>query len=165
MSARNTCVGLPPARRALLLERAMLRTSKDEDGCWRWTGILTGPGYGQFAIAHATLAIAHRAVYELLVGPIPDGLELDHACRVRNCVNPDHLEPVSRQENLRRSRRTHCKYGHEFTAENTYMQPKGKQCKTCGRIAARVKYREKHGIPQDAPVRGASDDGGQRGRG
>ena len=85
---------------------------------------------------------AHRVVYEILVGPIPVGLELDHLCRNRACVNPDHLEPVTTRTNLLRgyspwacrARQTHCKRGHEFTPENTYGTGDGRRyCRTCRR--------------------------------
>src|ERR1019366_4519713 len=69
-------------------------------GCWLWTGGLNRGGYGQFMTPPCT--VAHRVAYELFVGPIPEGLQLDHLCRVRSCVNPQHLEPVSQQENIRR---------------------------------------------------------------
>ena len=71
--------------------------------CWEYTAGLDRYGYGQFALTKKTKRSAHRYAYTLLVGPIPDGLDLDHLCRVRHCVNPDHLEPVTRAENLRRS--------------------------------------------------------------
>lgn len=83
---------------------------------------------------------AHRVVYEQVVGPIPDGLVLDHLCRVRCCCNPDHLEPVTHIENIMRGAgtgaanavKTHCKNGHEFTVENTYERPTGgRACRTC----------------------------------
>ncbi len=73
------------------------------DGCWHWTGSRVHNGYGLFWIGGSNVR-AHRAMYELMVGPIPAGLDLDHLCRVRHCVNPEHLEPVTRAENLRRAR-------------------------------------------------------------
>ena len=93
--------------------------------CWLWTGRLHD-GYGYISVGPRQRR-AHRLVYELLVGPVPPDLDLDHLCRIRRCVNPDHLEPVTRRENLRRSpliyRRpagTHCRNGHQRTPENAY---------------------------------------------
>lgn len=114
---------------------------KKTDTCWLWTG--TKPdGYGRFYYDGAKRP-AHRFAYELLVGPIPAGLEIDHLCRNHGCVNPDHLEPVTHAENLRRGktrawwneRKTHCKHGHPFTPENTYTYPgrKKRGCRTCTR--------------------------------
>lgn len=104
-------------------------------GCWEWIGAKGADGYGKFAIEG--FISAHRAAYTLLVGPIPDGLEIDHLCRNRACVNPDHLEPVSRSENIRRgvAGRTHCRRGHAFTPENTRLGPDGRRCRACQRAA------------------------------
>jgi len=79
-----------------------------EDGCWEWMGSRIKGGYGHFGVGSRTdgsrkLVLAHRLCYETLIGPIPDGLESDHLCRNRACVNPTHIEPVTRSENLRRS--------------------------------------------------------------
>lgn len=73
-----------------------------DDGCWIWTGALNGSRYGSIEV-DGRLRRPHRLLYEFVVGVIPEGLELDHLCRVRHCVNPDHLEAVTRSENLRRS--------------------------------------------------------------
>jgi len=70
--------------------------------CWLWEGTVENTGYGSFAVSHTKGVLAHRLAYELSVGEIPSGLTLDHLCRVRNCVNPDHLEPVTCAENIRR---------------------------------------------------------------
>ena len=103
--------------------------------------------------------VTHRLVYMIMRGDIPDGLDLDHLCRVRSCVNPDHLEPVSRYENLRRGGvldrlkaramakhvQTHCKRGHEMTEQNSYTYPnvKHRQCRECMREHWRVFARKK----------------------
>lgn len=71
-------------------------------GCWLWAGADNASGYGKLAIGHSARVYAHRASYELAKGPIPDGMHLDHLCRVTCCINPDHLEPVTNRENARR---------------------------------------------------------------
>lgn len=108
------------------------------DGCWGWTGTVNAFGYATLRIGDRGAALAHRYAYELLVGPIPDGLVIDHLCRVRSCVNPAHLEPVTPQENQRRGLlgvlKTHCRNGHEYTLENTYTRQDGRtECRTCMR--------------------------------
>ena len=70
--------------------------------CWEWTGVVTTSGYGQFTIGHGKMRVAHRAVYERLIGPVPDGLVLDHLCVNRSCVNPAHMEPVTQSVNVSR---------------------------------------------------------------
>ena len=107
--------------------------------CWQWTGSLATGGYGTIvaeAPSRGKLLRAHRVAYELMVGPIPEGLDLDHLCRNRGCVRPSHLEPVTRRENLSRglggALKTHCAQGHEYTEENTYRRPGGtRDCRTC----------------------------------
>lgn len=107
--------------------------------CWLWTAYLDYKGYGRLHVGDKVI-LAHRWAYEALVGPIPEGLTVDHLCRVRRCVNPYHLEAVSATENVMRgeslpaqnARKTHCKRGHEFTPENTYsVGEKGRGCRTC----------------------------------
>lgn len=109
------------------------------NGCWRWTGRLTSCGYGQVTTDGKRVQ-AHRAVYQIWGNEIPSGLELDHLCNNRWCVNPAHLEPVTHKENMRRSphkgSKTHCKHGHEYTPENTYIVPgrPRRMCQECQAI-------------------------------
>lgn len=114
--------------------------------CWLWTGATNRGGYGAISKGRREgAAIVHRVVWELLVGPIPEGADLDHLCRVRACCNPDHLEPVTRAVNVARGsrragapRRTHCKRGHAFTPENTIPNGlNGRACRTCTNEAKR----------------------------
>lgn len=124
-------------------ERIRSKYEVKPNGCWEWTaGLFKKDGYGQFHNPGGS-NLAHRAMYELVKGPVPEGLHLDHLCRNRKCVNPDHLEPVTCKENLHRGetvnaenkKKTHCIRGHEFTPENTYRYKRGsgftRKCKTC----------------------------------
>lgn len=117
------------------------------DGCWHWRSAMDTNGYGLLSVGGKTTK-AHRFAYELLVGHIPDGLVIDHLCRNRSCVNPDHMEPVTNDENLRRGngrdvsqgRRGICHAGHPYSIENTYTNPLGRKvCRTC-MAAARARY-------------------------
>ncbi len=116
------------------------------DGCWLWTGYLTRGGYGRLYIGSYRYEYTHRLAYEEAVGPIPDGLELDHLCRNHACCNPAHLEAVTHRENIRRgagpdhcrrlsaakSARPACPRGHLWTEANTYTRPSGRRyCRTC----------------------------------
>jgi hypothetical protein len=107
------------------------------DGCWVWTGYKNSKGYGQLS-HHRVVYRAHRWFYELLVGEIPEGLELDHLCQNRACVNPDHLEPVTHLVNVGRGSRASqllCKRGHG------YMLRRGRRhCDKCYRAALLAKY-------------------------
>ena len=91
------------------LARFDAKHTKYENGCWLWTGGIQPKGYGTFRF-RGKHYLAHRAAYEMFVGPIPDGLEIDHTCCVRHCVNPDHLEPVTPSENVLRSYRRRKEY-------------------------------------------------------
>lgn len=135
------------SRRKSLIERIRF----DESGCWIWTGKRTPEGYGHHVIWQGSKPLyraAHRFVYEQFVGPIPEGLQLDHLCRVKECVNPAHLEPVTPRENTARYRelisefnpRTHCHRGHEYTPGNVYYRPgvPGRHCRACGVISTRA---------------------------
>ena len=111
-----------------------------ESTCWYWTGAIGPGGYGRFTVAQGLVAIAHRFAYELLMGPIPAGLTLDHLCREKSCINPRHLEPVTADENIKRSsecvatinsRKTHCPRGHEYTPENTRISRGKRYCEAC----------------------------------
>lgn len=112
------------------------------EGCWLWTAGKYSNGYGLFTVSGKPPrknALAHRYAYEHLVGPVPEGMDLDHTCRVRHCVNPAHLEPVTRSENLRRSplmgrfqsQKTHCPQGHPLSGDNLYEHAGKRQCRQC----------------------------------
>ena len=109
--------------------------------CWLWTGATSKNGYGQFWYAHQIGA--HRFSYTWFVGPIADGLQLDHICRVRNCVNPDHLEVVTASTNVLRGpnhnrEKTHCKHGHCFDQANTIVLSRGeRRCRQCHSLRQR----------------------------
>lgn len=129
------------------IDRFMKYVNKIECGCWRWTGHIHPNGYGQF-----DSGLAHRFSYEYFVGKIPDGLQIDHLCRNRWCVNPEHLEPVTYIENQLRSPvtilssypiKTHCKRGHKYDESNTRVDKKGhRHCNECDR-EDRFKYYDK----------------------
>ena len=120
----------------LLKSRVLLMVEPvTESGCWIWDRCLNAKGYGILYIFNRRM-LAHRAVYELFCGEIPNGLTLDHLCRVRCCVNPSHLEPVTQKVNLLRglapsaicARKTVCKDGHPLTKSPKESK---RRCKTC----------------------------------
>lgn len=141
--------GVPwsPARREAFVrgvgntvERFWSKVDKTGD-CWLWQAGLASTGYGQF-----NSGSAHRFAYELVKGPIPEGLQIDHLCRNRKCVRPEHLEAVSCRENLLRGEtlaalnvaKTRCPQGHGYTPENTYVVRRRngrvfRVCKVCNR--------------------------------
>jgi hypothetical protein len=119
-----------------------VRLPIDPCGCWLWTGRLDKDGYGVFSTGRA-----HRWSYVTFVGPIPEGKQLDHKCRVRNCVNPEHLEPVTLRENLMRGtgyaaiavRKTHCLRGHPLSGGNLLPRPGSKRnCRECANARERT---------------------------
>jgi hypothetical protein len=138
-------------RRVPLAERFWAKVDKT-GGCWLWTGTVAPNGYGRISMG-SKYPGAHRVAYELLVGPIPVGTELDHLCRVRLCVKvvadeqgPAHLEAVTHAENIRRGvgwltvaemmrAKTHCPQGHPYDEANTYRWrgTGGRQCRACRR--------------------------------
>jgi hypothetical protein len=158
------------------------------DGCWLWSGATVSGGYGYFVagskkIGTRRLVRAHRFAYEVMVGAIPPGHDLDHLCRVVNCVNPAHLEPVTHRENLlrgtgasaRNASKTHCSKGHPYDEANTGAGKDGRRyCKACNR--AKVAHykrlrRERAWQPQEVAAAArdtareevplAADDGGR----
>jgi hypothetical protein len=124
------------------------------DGCWFWTAYRDRNGYGKFGVGGRAggMVSAHRVAYEMVVGPIPAGLVLDHLCRNPGCVRPDHLDPVTHAENCRRgvaaevnrARQravTHCPQGHPYDEENTsYKKTGARRCKACARAYANRNY-------------------------
>ena len=127
------------------VERLRLSASQDRaTGCWVWVRGVDRDGYGYIGIDRKYWR-AHRAAYHLLVGPIPDGLVIDHLCKNTRCVNPAHLEAVSRAENTRRGSRptkTHCIRGHAFDSKNTHRVGYLRNCRKCSVVRA-AKYRMK----------------------
>jgi len=128
-------------RRIPIETRLEAKIEKTAD-CWFWTGLLTYNGYGQFTYKEngkAKCMMAHRAVYQVFVGPINSGLTLDHLCENRSCVNPEHLEPVTIGENIRRASRSTsetCKYGHLYKDQSKHYKTKGaRRCHECHAIA------------------------------
>ena len=147
-----------------------------DDECWPWLGYVMDNGYGKLTHKEEWSLLAHRLVYRFEVGPIPDGLDIDHLCRNRACVNPAHMQPVTRKQNLDRSPlvalrreqqkrakqerrekhlatsnwnkfKTHCPQGHPYDEENTYYRANGsRQCRACGREQALARYYRRKGV-------------------
>jgi hypothetical protein len=128
-----------------------------ENGCWKWLPTLNEGGYGRL-----WGDMAHRLSYSAYIGPIGKGLDIDHLCRNRYCVNPKHLEPVTRRDNLLRGigtdlqkrkalEKTHCPEGHELTMENIYIRPCDgvRICMTCKKIKSE-KWQKENKIAKNA---------------
>lgn len=117
---------------------------EQQSGCWLWTGAITRDGYGHFGINHRPV-LAHKWLWEYLNGPVSDGLELDHLCRVRHCVLPGHLEPVTHATNMARSASGNCRGGHPLVSGNVYQQGKRRRCRRCMLDAQRRSQQRKKG--------------------
>lgn len=132
---------------ARLPPRFWAKVEVQPNGCWFWMGGRFDNGYGSFQIGGRSVS-SHRWAFQQLIGPFPSGLESDHLCRARACVNPAHIEPVTHSENVLRCdhhqrRKTHCPKGHPYDERNTHMRPSGgRRCRACSRIERR-EYREK----------------------
>lgn len=116
--------------------RLLARVEVDDSGCWRWTGPLNPAGYGGTIRAWHKGWLPHRLAHKVMTGPIPDGYQVDHLCRVRNCINPTHLEAVTQAENLRRQGAAviHCPRGHAYSRTNTYRSADNlRRCRICAR--------------------------------
>lgn len=137
-----------------LSERFWSKVNRAEpDACWLWESATNQNGYGTFSMGgrEGRPEFAHRVAWMLCMGPIPEGLVLDHLCRVPGCVNPSHLEPVTHRENCARgvaaevnaARQlsiTHCPQGHPYDDANTYRHPQGcRKCRACAAEQARAK--------------------------
>lgn len=114
-------------------------------GCWEWQRYCHHTdGYAVIRMGSLGNRYAHRVSYEAFIGSIPDGLVIDHLCRNRRCINPEHLEPVTPQENQRRGLgyglKTHCPHGHPYDDENTCIRSGYRSCRTCEQARDRKKY-------------------------
>jgi hypothetical protein len=124
-------------------------------GCWLWGGALNRDGYGTIYVQGSKRKLAHRIIFESMRRPVPEGMHLDHLCRNRLCVNPDHLEIVSPRTNVLRgqgltavnARKTHCVQGHALTADNVWLDKRkshtARKCRIC-KAATIKRWRDTH---------------------
>jgi hypothetical protein len=120
------------------------RVSFADDGCWRWTGHVQTNGYGQMQVDHRMIVV-HKLAWLLFRGPVPEGMDVHHACGNKRCVNPDHLELVPHAEHkTRHHRRTHCKRGHPLTPASTYRG----RCRVCS-DASKRRYERRRPLVAD----------------
>lgn len=145
LPARLGAAGASAMRSTPAIDRALRRIQVHPLGCWIYMGRLNRGGYGVIGQRRGEGWLVHRLVYEDFLGPIPEGLDLDHLCFTPACCNPAHLEPVTRAENTRRqwlagrgaahvnAAKTHCPRGHLYDAENTRVKPSDgrRRCRTC----------------------------------
>lgn len=142
----------PQRRRRPVLERFLAKVAIQPDGCLLWTAAVDRHGYGGFRAEQDRWVTAHRWYYQHINGPVPEGLELDHLCRVRACVNPAHLRPVTRRENqlapgsesdsAKHANQTVCSRGHEYLPTN--VQPSAtaervRRCRACSNAVNRAR--------------------------
>ena len=126
-----------------------------DGGCLEYIGHLSHDGYGKFCFyigGKPTTKRVHRVMFEYYVGPIASGLSLDHLCRNKRCANPNHLDPVTNLENRRRRNQlvTQCKYGHEFSPENTRLEANGDRvCRACVSRYSQAAYAQKKSRASD----------------
>ena len=133
---------VPPDNTLVNLFRMKDRIQFLADGCWIWTGWKDQDGYGRMWVG-GRYQLTHRVAYQSIIGPIADGLQIDHLCRVRHCQNPWHMEPVTHEENVmrgfglpaRNARKTHCKRGHPLSGDNVrlgyFNGRKRRACRQC----------------------------------
>ena len=153
-----------------LPERDRFWAKVDRSGdCWEWTAGKNVGGYGRFTLTGSdTNVAAHRYAYEDELGPIPEGMDLDHLCRNRACVRPSHLEPVTNKVNVLRgvaptadnARKTHCPEGHEYSPENTRIYRGYRYCRTCQRAHSRKRMAAKRAREREHRIAGPLGIGG-----
>lgn len=146
---------MPPTPRPL--EERLFRRVVKTPTCWLWTGSRISSGYGNIGLPNRGVAYVHRASYELHIGPIPEGHEIHHTCGNKVCVNPAHLEAITRRIHVHltpgcasylNARKTHCPKGHPYTTDNlspaTLAKRNARRCMTCSRERDRARWPEKY---------------------